>query len=70
MIHRGLRVKGRCEAIPLSARIFALEDQWEALTSDRPFRKAWTREKVIAYMGENAGRIYDPEIVNTFLTII
>jgi HD-GYP domain-containing protein (c-di-GMP phosphodiesterase class II) len=58
------------EAIPLSARIFAVLDQWEALTSDRPFRKAWTREKVIAYMRENAGRIYDPEIVNTFLTII
>ncbi len=58
------------EAIPLSARIFAVVDQWDALTSDRPYRKAWTRENVIAYIRENAGKIYDPEIVNVFLTII
>jgi putative nucleotidyltransferase with HDIG domain len=56
--------------IPLSARIFAVVDQWDALTSDRPYRKAWTREKVIAYFRENAGKIYDPEIINVFLTMI
>ena len=61
-------LKGK--AIPLAARIFTVVDQWDALTSDRPYRNAWTREKVVAYMRENAGRIYDPEIVNTFLTII
>ena len=61
-------LKGK--AIPLSARIFAVVDQWDALTSDRPYRNAWTREKVIAYIKENAGKIYDPEIVNVFLTII
>jgi HD-GYP domain-containing protein (c-di-GMP phosphodiesterase class II) len=58
------------EEIPLSARIFAVVDQWDALTSDRPYRKAWTRENVIAYFHENAGKIYDPEIVDIFLTII
>ena len=58
------------EEIPLFARIFAVVDQWDALTSDRPYRKAWTRENVIAYFHENAGKIYDPEIVNIFLTII
>jgi putative nucleotidyltransferase with HDIG domain len=58
------------EAIPLPARIFAVVDQWDALTSDRPYRKSWSREKVIAYMQENAGRIYDPEIVKVFLTVI
>jgi putative nucleotidyltransferase with HDIG domain len=58
------------EEIPLSARIFAIVDQWDALTSDRPYRKAWGREAVIAYMRENAGKIYDPEIVSVFLTII
>lgn len=58
------------EAIPLFARIFAVVDQWDALTSDRPYRKAWTRENVIAYFQENAGKIYDPEIVKIFLTII
>jgi putative nucleotidyltransferase with HDIG domain len=56
--------------IPLSARIFAVVDQWDALMSDRPYRKAWTREKVIAYLQENAGKIYDPEIVDVFLTIV
>ena len=58
------------EAIPLSARIFAVVDQWDALTSDRPYRKAWTRETVITYLEENAGKIYDPQIVNVFLSII
>ena len=58
------------EAIPFSGRIFAVVDQWDALTSDRPYRNAWSREKVIAYLQENAGRIYDPKIVDAFLTII
>jgi len=57
-------------AIPLSARIFAVVEQWDVLTSDRPYRKAWTREAVIAYLQENAGKIYDPQIVDVFLTII
>ena len=58
------------EAIPFSARLFAVVDQWDALTSDRPYRKAWTREEVVTYFQENAGKIYDPHIVNIFLTII
>ncbi len=58
------------EDIPLPARIFAVVDQWDALTSDRPYRKAWTREAVIAYIQQNAGKIYDPDIVNVFLSII
>ena len=58
------------EEIPLSARIFTVADQWDALTSDRPYRKAWGREDAIAYIQENAGKIYDPQIVHVFLTII
>jgi len=58
------------EEIPLPARIFAVVDQWDALTSDRPYRKAWTRESVIAYFRENSGKIYDPEIVDVFLKVI
>lgn len=58
------------EAIPVSARIFAVVDQWDALTSARPYRKAWTREETLAYFRENAGKIYDPQIVKVFLTII
>jgi len=58
------------EEIPLSARLFTVVDQWDALTSDRPYRKAWKREKVIAYLQENSGKIYDPKIVDVFLSII
>jgi putative nucleotidyltransferase with HDIG domain len=60
----------RGDEIPLSARIFTVVDQWDALTSDRPYRKAWTKEDVITYFQENAGKIYDPKIVDVFLTII
>ena len=55
------------EEIPLAARIFSVVDQWEALTSDRPYRRAWPRERVLAYLEENAGRIFDPRIVEVFL---
>lgn len=56
--------------IPLAARIFAVIDQWDALNSDRPYRTAWTREQVISYLKGNAGKIYDPDIVDAFLTLI
>src|SRR5215208_671619 len=58
------------QEIPLFARIFAVVDQWDALTSDRPYRKAWTRDSVMAYFRENAGKIYDSEIVDVFLTLV
>lgn len=58
------------EAIPLAARLFTVVDQWDALTSDRPYRKAWSREKVIAYLQEYSGKIYDPKIVDIFLSVI
>jgi len=58
------------EQIPLPARIFAIVDQWDALTSNRPYRKAWAREDVIAYLKDNKGKIYDPRIVDAFLTVI
>jgi HD-GYP domain-containing protein (c-di-GMP phosphodiesterase class II) len=57
-------------AIPLQARIFTMADHWDALTSDRPYRKAWSRKKTIAYLQENSGKIFDPKIVETFLAII
>ena len=58
------------EAIPLTARLFAVVDQWDALASDRPYRKAWTKEEMVVYFRENAGKIYDPQIVKVFLSII
>lgn len=58
------------EQIPLSARIFSVVDNWDALLSDRPYRNAWPREKVKEYLKECAGTILDPRIVGIFLSMI
>ena len=63
-----LGLKG--ENIPLSARIFAVVDVWDALTSDRPYRKAWTVPEVLAYIREQAGKHFDPQVVDAFLSLI
>jgi putative nucleotidyltransferase with HDIG domain len=55
------------EEIPLAARIFAVVDVWDALTSDRPYRKAWPPEKALAYIREQAGKHFDPDVVQAFL---
>lgn len=49
--------------IPLAARIFAIVDVWDALSSDRPYRPAWAQEKVLAYLREQAEIQFDPDIV-------
>jgi putative nucleotidyltransferase with HDIG domain len=53
--------------IPLAARIFAVVDVWDALISDRPFRKAWSDEQASHYMREQAGSRFDPQILDFFL---
>ena len=63
---RGLRG----EQIPLAARIFAVIDVWDAITSDRPYRLAWTEEKALEYIKEQAGKRFDPHIVDVFLNTI
>src|SRR5271157_2210859 len=55
------------EQIPLAARIFAMVDVWDALCSDRPYRKAWPKDKVLGYIPEQAGKHFDPHIVEVFL---
>lgn len=55
------------ENIPIVARIFTVVDQWEALTSDRPYRKAWTEAQAIAYLEKNRGTVFDPRIADIFL---
>lgn len=55
------------EQIPLSARIFAVVDVYDALTSARPYREAWTNKKALNYISENAGEHFDPEVVEVFL---
>jgi putative two-component system response regulator len=58
------------EQIPLSARLFAIVDVWDALTSDRPYRRAWSREKTLAHIQEQSGKHFDPKVVEVFPKII
>jgi len=54
------------EQIPLAARIFAVVDVWDALISDRPYRKAWSEEKAREHIRAGAGSHFDPQVVKTF----
>lgn len=57
------------EQIPLAARVFAVADVWDALTSERPYRNAWPKEKTHAYILKNSGTHFDPQIVEVFSTM-
>jgi PAS domain S-box-containing protein/putative nucleotidyltransferase with HDIG domain len=58
------------EEIPVSARIFALVDVWDALLSDRPYRSAWARDKVIEYIKEQSGIQFDPRLTGIFMELV
>jgi PAS domain S-box-containing protein len=53
--------------IPLAARVFAVVDVWDALSTDRPYRPAWTPDKVKTYLRRQAGVQFDPQVVQVFL---
>ena len=55
--------------IPLSARLFAVVDVWDALCSDRPYRKGWPLQRVLKHIRDGAGTHFDPEVVAAFLQI-
>ena len=63
---RGLQEKD----IPMSARLFAVADVWDALTSNRPYRPAWTEEQALNYIREQAGKHFDPQAVELFFQVI
>ena len=63
---RGLKGK----EIPLSARIFAIVDVYDALTSDRPYRNAWKKEVVVKYIREQSGTHFDPEITDRCIDLL
>ncbi len=58
------------EAIPLAARIFAVIDVFDALTSDRPYRKAWKKEVALGYIKDQSGKHFYPEAVQAFLEMV
>ncbi len=55
--------------IPLVARIFAVVDVWDALTSNRPYRPAWTKEKAREYVRTSSGTHFDPQVVDAFFKL-
>jgi len=58
------------EAIPRLARIFAVVDVYDALRSDRPYRRAWTEDAVATHLRAERGRQFDPEAVDAFLAML
>jgi HD-GYP domain-containing protein (c-di-GMP phosphodiesterase class II) len=58
------------EEIPLGARIFCIVDVYDALTSDRPYRTAWPKEKVLSHIRGLAGSHFDPQVVEAFLKMM
>ena len=59
--------KLRASAIPLEGRIVAVADVFDALTSERPYKRAWTLDKAIAFLREGRGKHFDPTCVDAFL---
>jgi len=56
--------------IPIFARLFAVVDVWDALSSDRPYRKHMYPKDVVDYLQKESGRLFDPDIVDSFLELI
>ena len=62
------RLKG--EEIPLSARIFSVIDVWDAMTSERPYRKAIPPKEALVHIQKGAGNHFDPYVVEEFVEMI
>jgi HD-GYP domain-containing protein (c-di-GMP phosphodiesterase class II) len=58
------------EQIPFSARLFSVVDVYDALTSDRPYRKAWSKEDAIHYIESQSGKYFDPRVVLEFMKLV
>lgn len=57
------------DSIPLEARIFAPIDVWDALSSNRPYRRSWPETKIRDHIRESAGFHFDPKVVEVFLSL-
>jgi len=58
------------EEIPLAARIFSIGDVYDALTSNRPYRAAWPKDKALHHIQELSGSQFDPQVVEAFLKLM
>ena len=57
----------RGTSIPLVGRIVAIADVFDALTSKRPYKKAWTEQEALDFLREQKGRHFDPALVDLFI---
>src|SRR5690606_27555800 len=57
-------------AIPIEARVVALADVFDALTSERPYKRAWSIDEAVAYIDEQSGAHFDPELVAAFHKVL
>jgi len=55
------------DQIPLAARLFAVVDVFDALISDRPYRKAWTKDQALEYILQQSGIQFDPDVIDIFI---
>jgi HD-GYP domain-containing protein (c-di-GMP phosphodiesterase class II) len=62
------KLKG--EDIPLHARLFAVVDVWDALSSDRPYRKKMPKGEVMEYLQRESGHLFDPRVVEKFILVL
>ena len=62
------KLKG--EDIPLQARMFAVVDVWDALSSDRPYRKKMPHKEVVEYLLKESGRLFDPHVIEKFIPLL
>jgi len=60
----------RGQEIPMGARIVAVVDVYQALISNRPYRKAYSKKEAIKIVRDGAGSFFDPKIVEVFLNIL
>lgn len=58
------------EAIPLAARMFSIVDVWDALTSDRPYRQALSKEEALNLIVSQSGAHFDPRVVERFVQVL
>ena len=61
-------IKG--EEIPIESRVITIVDIYDALTSERCYKKAWTKEQALVYLKEEKGKIFDPELVSNFIEMM